>query len=203
MITRMTMATFVITIRLFTHADSCVPRMSSSERRSRIAIAGMFMMPRNTGRAMLERRVVPLIRHRCPEKREHLVEVLAPCDGDCCGADGVLEDEIPTDDPRDELTHRHVRVRVRAAGDRNHRRELGIAQARERAADAGDDEREGDRRAGAFGDGRRRSHEQAGADDRADAQCDESPGPECALEPAFRRLRVIGNQSIDRLGPKQ
>jgi hypothetical protein len=39
------MATFVITMRLFTHADSCVPRMSSRERSSRIPTAGRFMMP--------------------------------------------------------------------------------------------------------------------------------------------------------------
>src|SRR5688572_28404529 len=43
--TRTTIATLVITIRLFTHADCWVPRMSSSESTSRMNTAGMFMIP--------------------------------------------------------------------------------------------------------------------------------------------------------------
>ena len=46
---------------------------------------------------------------------------------------------------RDELAERRVAVRVRAAGDRNHRRELGVAESGEQAAESGEDEREHDR----------------------------------------------------------
>ena len=132
----------------------------------------------------LERRVAPLIRHVHPDVLEHLVEVLAPRDGDRGRADRVLEHQIPPDDPGDQLAHRHVRIRVRAAGDRDHRRELGVAESGEGAADARDDERERHRRAGAFGDRRRGAHEQARADDGADAERDEREGTERSLEAA-------------------
>ena len=87
--------------------------------------------------------------------------------------DGVFENQIPTDDPRDQLAHRRVRVRVGAAGDGNHRRELGVTQAGERAADSGDDERQHHRRTRAIGDRSGGAHEQTGADDCADAERDE------------------------------
>ena len=44
-ITMSTIVTFVMTIRLLTNADSCMPRMSSAERTRRMNTAGMFMMP--------------------------------------------------------------------------------------------------------------------------------------------------------------
>ena len=37
--------TLVMTIRLFTNADSRVPRISSADRIARMITAGMFMMP--------------------------------------------------------------------------------------------------------------------------------------------------------------
>ena len=43
--TAITMETFVMTMMLLTHDDSCVPRASSSDRINRMASAGMFMMP--------------------------------------------------------------------------------------------------------------------------------------------------------------
>ena len=43
--TARTMATFVTTMMPLTNADSCVPRMSSSDSARRMNIAGMFMMP--------------------------------------------------------------------------------------------------------------------------------------------------------------
>ena len=76
----------------------------------------------------------------------------------------------------DQLAHRRVGIGVGAAGDRNHRRELGVAEPGERAADAGDEERERHRRARAIGDRRRGADEETGADDGADAQRDERPG---------------------------
>ena len=56
-------------------------------------------------------------------------------------ADRVLENQVPADDPRDQLAHGRVRVGVRAARDGNHRRQFGVAE-RSKAADDGDqDER--------------------------------------------------------------
>jgi hypothetical protein len=47
-------------------------------------------------------------------------EVIAPRNGDRDIADRVLEDQVPTDDPRDQLAERGVGIRVRASGLRNH-----------------------------------------------------------------------------------
>src|SRR3954465_551929 len=44
-ITRITIVTLVITMVLFTQADCCVPRISSSESSARMKIDGTFMIP--------------------------------------------------------------------------------------------------------------------------------------------------------------
>ena len=55
-ITISTIETLVMTIRLLTNADSCVPRISSSDSSSRMKTAGMFMMPATpSGDCCLER----------------------------------------------------------------------------------------------------------------------------------------------------
>ena len=48
-------------------------------------------------------------------------------------ADRVLEDQVPADDPGHELAEGRVGVRVGAAGDRDHGRELGVAEPGQRA----------------------------------------------------------------------
>ena len=184
-----------------TKADSLVPRMSSSVSRKRMNTAGMFMMPwtpRRPRRERLERRVAPLIRHVQPEVLEHLVEVLAPGDRDGGGADGVLEHEIPADDPGHQLAHRRVGIGVGAARDRDHRRELGVAEAGEGAADPATMN-------ASVTDGPARSaiaaavaHEEAGADDGADAEPDEVQGAEGSLEARLAALAAVGQGgSID------
>ena len=62
--------------------------------------------------------------------------------------------------------------------DRDHRREFGIAEAGERAAEAGDQEREDERRARVVRGRRAGQHEDAGADDGADAEQHQRPGIE-------------------------
>ena len=47
------------------------------------------------------------------------------------GAERVLEDQVPADDPRDQLAERRVAVGVGGAGDRHRRGELRIADRRE------------------------------------------------------------------------
>ena len=140
---------------------------------------------------------------RRPNAFEHLVEVLAPRDRDRGCADGVLEHQVPADDPRDQLAHRRVGVGVGAARDRDHRRELGVAQSGEGAAEAGDDEGQGDRRTGAVGDCGRRPDEEAGADDRADAERDQRDRPQRPFQRAFSGGPGFGQQPIDRLGSKR
>ena len=119
---------------------------------------------------MLQRRVAPFPWHVEAHVLEHFIEVLAPRDGDGGRTDRVFEHQVPANDPRDQLTHRRVGVRVCAARDRNHRGKFRVAEPGERAAQTGHEERERDGRAGALGNRRRRSHKQTRTDNRADAQ---------------------------------
>ena len=140
-------------------------------------------------------------------------------------ADGVFQDQVPADDPGDELAHRGIGVGVGAAGDRDHRRQLGIAQRGEAADNRDQHQRQRQRRARAGtaecrrvmddvireravqdggcveflpGDRGADNGEDAGADDCADAESGERPRPERLLEPMFRLLRV-GDQLVNGL----
>ena len=69
---------------------------------------------------------------------EHILEIARPSGGDSRAADGVLEDEIPANDPREQLTERRIGIGVCRARDRYHRCELGVAERCEDARDARD-----------------------------------------------------------------
>ena len=120
-------------------------------------------------------------------------EIAAPGDRDGDVADRVLEDQIPADDPGDQLAERRVGVGVGAAGLRNHRRQLGVAEAGERAHHAEQQEREDQRRPGAVahdlavrqhlaGGGRADRREDARADHRADREHDQIARAHDALQ---------------------
>ncbi len=103
-----------------------------------------------------------------------------------------------------QATHfaeRRVGIGVGAAGDRDHRGELGVAEARERAAEAGDQERDDQRRAGVVGGGRAGQHEDAGADDGADAEQHQRARVERAVQFVARLVGFV--QFADGLGRKQ
>ena len=70
-------------------------------------------------------------------------------DADRHVADRVFQDEVPADDPRDELAHRRVGVGVSAASDGDHGRQLGVAESGEGANDGHQDQRNRQRRSGA------------------------------------------------------
>src|SRR5258705_10098398 len=61
--------------------------------------------------------------------------IARPADGDGGGAHGVFEDEVPTDDPGEDLAQGRIGIGVGAAGDRQKRGEFGVAQADEGASD--------------------------------------------------------------------
>ena len=63
----------------------------------------------------------------------------------------VLEDQVPADEPRHAFTEGDIRIGIGAAGHRDHRGKFRVAKPRERTTDAGDDEREGQRRTGVLG----------------------------------------------------
>ena len=139
---------------------------------------------------------------------------------------GVLEDEVPADDPGDELAEGGVGVGVGGAGDGDHGRELGVAEAGERADDGDEDERDGEGGAGAgsageggvvnevvgdgrveegggvelfAGDGGADDGEDARPDDGADAEGGEGDGAEGFLERVLGALGGV-DELVDGLG---
>ena len=134
------------------------------------------------------------------EAGEQRVEVAAPRDRDRDVADRVLEDQVPADDPRDQLAERRVRVGVGAARPA----ESSTPAPRSRAPRApqttpSSRNEKHQRRAGAVADdlagrqhlaggGRADRREDAGADDRADRQHDQIAGAQDALQ----RLVALG-----------
>ena len=135
------------------------------------------------------------------EAREDALEVAAPADRHGHRADRVLEDQVPADDPGDDLAERRVGVGVGAARDRDHRRELGVAQRGEAAGEPGQHVRERDRGARLVGGGGAGEHEDPGADDRADAEQREVERGQRALE--VLALLDVAHQLLERLGLQQ
>ena len=140
-------------------------------------------------------------------------------------ADRVLQDEVPANDPRDQLAHGGVGIGVSAAGNWNHGRQLGVAKPGKGADDGHQHQRDRqcrtrsgpaqrgcvmhevvgyrgvqDGRGVEFLPGNRRPHhgEDAGADHGADAKPDQRPRAQRLLKPMFRLLR-IGDQLVDGL----
>ena len=101
-------------------------------------------------------------RHLDVEECAELDEVVGPTGGHGAGAHGVFQRQVPADDPGEDLAQRGVSVRVGAARQWNHGRKLGVAQRRERAAQA------------------RRARTRASAP----ARRSERPGPESTKMPA-------------------
>src|SRR6266853_466959 len=131
--------------------------------------------------------------------------------------DGVFEYEVPTNDPGDELAHSGVRVRVGAAGDRNHRGEFGVTQRGEPADNRHQHERYGNRGSRARPSERRRpvnqifkqgsvqdgrdlqllssdggpdDSENSGTNDGANAEGSEAQPAERFFQSAFRLIRI-------------
>ena len=104
---------------------------------------------------------------------QQTTDVAAPAYGDGSRAECVFEAEGPADDPGRQFAERGVAIGVGAAGDGNHRRELGIAEAGKDAPHSGDHEREHDGGTGKLSGGGAGEHEDARADNGANAQRDE------------------------------
>ena len=120
-----------------------------------------------------------------PSRLDHIAR---PADRDDRGGEAIFEQQQRAHDPGGELADRRIAVGVGRAGHRQGRGKLRIAEAGERADDAGDQVGDQHGRAGVERGGVAGAHEDAGADDAADAEEDEVPGPERALELAGRGL---------------
>ena len=134
----------------------------------------------------------------CFDERDH---VARPADADRGGADQVLEDQVPADDPGDELPHRRVRIGVRAAGDGDHRRHLGVAKPGEPRSDARNDERQRDGRSGVRRCGAAGENEDAGADDGPDSEHDQVERRQRALQPV--PVLGVGPELVNGLGGEE
>ena len=134
--TKTQMATLTRTSRLVTRADSRMPTMATTPSTSTMPIA-----PRLTDAA--------LFGEPGARQAEQLCEVTRPAPGHHRRAERELQQQVPPDDPRDDLAHRGVRVGVGAAGGRHAGRQLGVAEGREQRDHPGDGERDHHARPGA------------------------------------------------------
>ena len=117
-------------------------------------------------------------------------------------AQGVLEHQVPADDPRHELAERHVRIGVGRAGDRHGGGELGIAETRQRADHAGEEHGQDDGGTGVSAGRLAGEHEDAGADDAADADEDQVGPAQNTTQARLARLSLsIRGRSIREPGP--
>ena len=143
--TRKMTATFMITMTLLTRADSLMP-MTRSQRHERDRMHHRRHVQHRAGAREVVRRV-----HRERRVASTAAGMTMPNSArngtklpdstptaTVAAPNSVLEHQVPADDPRDELAHRRVAVRVRRAGDRDHARELGVAEAGEAAGEAGE-----------------------------------------------------------------
>ena len=158
-----------------------------------------------------------------PVQQVHHVGGKAHADGHVRA--GVLQNQIPADDPGDQFAQGGVGVGVSRAGDGNHRGQFGVTEAGEGADDGHQNQRNGDGRTGAgaarhrgvvndelgqrridhaggvellAGDGRADDREDARADHRPDAQRSQRPRAQGLFEPVLGLFRVP-DQLIDGL----
>ena len=131
---------------------------------------------------------------------EYRAQIARPAFGHHCGGDREFQDQIPADDPRDELTEGRVRERVGAACHRHRRGELRVAQRGQAARDGGEDERYRDRRPGDVARRGRSDREDAGPDHHRYPEDGEVP-PLQILAQAGVRLIGVGDRLLHRLRP--
>ena len=124
------------------------------------------------------------------ELRQQRPEVRAPALGDHARTEEHLEDEVPPDDPGEELAERRVRERVGRSRDRHGRRELRVAERGEGAGDGRDDEADDDRGSGDLVGRSAGEREDARSDHHADPEDREVERAERFLEPELRFLGV-------------
>ena len=157
------------TMTRFTCEESLIPRQITPVRISTITAATRLCPSpyAQSGRTM-------------PISFRHVCEVARPADcHDGAGAERQLENEIPTDDPRNQLTQAGVGERVRGPGHRHRARELGVTQCGERAGDARNNEGDRDGRPGLDAGGLAGEHEDAGTDHHPHPEHDQVDGSSC------------------------
>ena len=90
-------------------------------------------------------------RHLQVKDLQQLDEVIGPAGRDGAGAHGVLQREIPSDNPGENFAKCRVGVGIGAAGEGNHGSKLSVAETCEGAAQPRQDEGKHETRAGVMG----------------------------------------------------
>ncbi len=113
-------------------------------------------------------RACPCARQVNPECSQLRFGISAEADSDRHVADHIFQDQVPADDPGKNFAQRCIGIGVGAARDRNHRRQLGIAQAGKTAGHGHQQKRDCDRRTGWRTPVHQRSRRRTGAQEGAD-----------------------------------
>ena len=132
------------------------------------------------------------------QERDH---VARPADRDRDRPERVLEDQVPPDDPGDDLPEGRVAVGVGAPRHGHEGGEFRVAQRRKDRRHAGQHEGEHDRRPGVERRNRAREHEDAGPDDRPDSEHREVQRAQSALQAVVGER--LGLQIGDALASEQ
>ena len=113
---------------------------------------------------------------------EEADNIARPANGDRGGAKCIFEDQVPADDPGDELAHGRIGIGVGTAGNRDGRGHLRVAKTGKGAGYAAKHEGKCDCRTGIGGCSMAGEHEDARADDAADTERDQAPRRKRALQ---------------------
>jgi hypothetical protein len=151
---------------------------------------------RHIGDAAVERGVGQRVRQMQAEQFQDLAEVAGPADGHGGGGDGIFEDQVPADDPGDQFADAGIGIAIGAAGAADGSRQLGIGQRGEGAGGAGQNEGQHDRRPGMLCRDHAGEHEDARADDAADAEHGQVKSAKAAFQ---TRIGI----DVDRFGSEQ
>ena len=123
--------------------------MKTAGRLNTIALPKMWGAElRISGECRAERRSVASQCGNSMRKLLEPAEVARPGNGDRDVAHGVLEDQVPADDPRHEFTQGGVGIRVGAARDGDQGGELGVAERGKATRYGGEQKREHQGRTG-------------------------------------------------------
>ena len=120
-----------------------------------------------------------------PQRLQQVQHVAAPTQGDGSGGHRVFQDQVPADQPGDDLAERGVGVGVCASGCRVHGGQLGVDQGGQGGGDSRQDEGEDDPGAGVEGGSHPAQDEDAGADNGANTHGDQ-------VTPAQHPFQTVG-----------
>ena len=179
-------SSFTTTRKALSVALSRVPAISRPATTTMMKIAGRLMIPPSSGPC------TSACGSPIPMELQESGGIARPADRDRADHQRIFEDQRDADHPGDQLAEHRIGIGVGAARRRDHRRDFGIGERCAGADHAGDGEGQDDRRTGlARADADQ--GQDAGADDRADAERDEvrpatASGP-AGDAPAYPRAR--------------